>query len=430
VSETTTRIPVARPWLDERDAAAARRAILSGWVTQGPEVAAFEREFAAAVDAPFACAVSSCTTALHLALVALGVGREDEVVTVSHSFIATANAIRYCGAIPVFVDVISDTFNIDPALVENAISSKTKAILVVHQLGMPCELAPILAIARRRGLPVVEDAACAIGSELLWDTSGPYPLKEYQAQQASDRDSSAATTERPVVIHEGRTTRWERIGRPHADVACFSFHPRKLLSTGDGGMLTTRSRDLDAAFRLLRQHGMSVPDTVRHASTGVVFEEYSVLGFNYRMTDIQAAVGREQLSRLPAIVERRRQLAARYHELLDGIPNVHRASEPSWARTNWQSYTVRLDAPLSQRDVMQRMLDEGVSTRRGVMNVHREPAYPAGSWRAAGPLTRGEQAQDTVIVLPLYHQMTDDDQQRVVSALRRAVAPALRAVER
>lgn len=394
MSETTTRIPVARPWLDERDAAAARRAILSGWVTQGPEVAAFEREFAAAVDAPFACAVSSCTTALHLALVALGVGREDEVVTVSHSFIATANAIRYCGAIPVFVDVISDTFNIDPALVENAISSKTKAILVVHQLGMPCELAPILAIARRRGLPVVEDAACAIGSELLWDG------------------------------------RWERIGRPHADVACFSFHPRKLLSTGDGGMLTTRSRDLDAAFRLLRQHGMSVPDTVRHASTGVVFEEYSVLGFNYRMTDIQAAVGREQLSRLPAIVERRRQLAARYHELLDGIPNVHRASEPPWARTNWQSYTVRLDAPLSQRDVMQRMLDEGVSTRRGVMNVHREPAYPAGSWRAAGPLTRGEQAQDTVIVLPLYHQMTDDDQQRVVSALRRAVAPALRAVER
>ena len=394
MSETTTRIPVARPWLDERDAAAARRAILSGWVTQGPEVAAFEREFAAAVDVPFACAVSSCTTALHLALVALGVGREDEVVTVSHSFIATANAIRYCGAIPVFVDVISDTFNIDPALVENAISSKTKAILVVHQLGMPCELAPILAIARRRGLPVVEDAACAIGSELLWDG------------------------------------RWERIGRPHADVACFSFHPRKLLSTGDGGMLTTRSRDLDAAFRLLRQHGMSVPDTVRHASTGVVFEEYSVLGFNYRMTDIQAAVGREQLSRLPAIVERRRQLAARYHELLDGIPNVHRASEPSWARTNWQSYTVRLDAPLSQRDVMQRMLDEGVSTRRGVMNVHREPAYPAGSWRAAGPLTRGEQAQDTVIVLPLYHQMTDDDQQRVVSALRRAVAPALRAVER
>jgi len=229
VNNTTALIPVARPWLDERDAEAARRAILSGWVTQGPEVAAFEREFAAAVGAPLACAVSSCTTALHLALLALGIGPGDEVITVSHSFIATANAVRYCNATPVFVDVTADTFNIDPSLIEPAISDRTKAILIVHQLGMPCELPPILALAKRRGIPVIEDAACAIGSELLWDR------------------------------------RWERIGRPHADIACFSFHPRKLLSTGDGGMLTTRDEKLDATFRLLRQHGMTVPDTVRHA---------------------------------------------------------------------------------------------------------------------------------------------------------------------
>ena len=394
MSNTTALIPVARPWLDEHDAEAARRAILSGWVTQGPEVAAFEREFAAAVGAPHACAVSSCTTALHLALLALGVGPGDEVITVSHSFIATANAVRYCNATPVFVDVAADTFNIDPSLVEPAVSDRTKAILVVHQLGMPCELAPILALARRRGIPVIEDAACAIGSELLWDG------------------------------------RWERIGKPHADIACFSFHPRKLLSTGDGGMLTTRDDKLDATFRLLRQHGMTVPDTVRHASSQVVFEEYSVPAYNYRMTDIQAAIGREQLKRLPAIVERRRVLAAAYAEYLRGVPGVIPATEPVWARTNWQSYTVRLAPPLDQRRVMQRMLDEGISTRRGVMNAHREPAYPAGSWRAAGPLTRGEQAQDTVIVLPLYHQMTDEDQQRVVAALTRAVSPALSAVER
>ena len=386
-------IPVARPWLDERDAEAARRAILSGWVTQGPEVAAFEREFAAAVGAPHACAVSSCTTALHLALLAVGVGSGDEVITVSHSFIATANAIRCCGATPVFVDVTSDTFNIDPSLVEPAMSDRTRAILVVHQLGMPCELGPILAIGRRRGVPVIEDAACAIGSELLW---------------------------------EGR---WERVGRPHADIACFSFHPRKLLSTGDGGMLTTREATLDATFRLLRQHGMTVPDTVRHASSQVVFEEYAVPAFNYRMTDIQAAIGREQLSRLPAIVTRRRALAAAYAELLRGIAGVIPAVEPSWARSNWQSYTVRLEPPLDQRHVMQRMLDEGVSTRRGVMNAHRERAYPAGSWRAPGSLARGERAQDTAIVLPLYHQMTDDDQQRVVAALKQAVAPALSGVE-
>ncbi|HLG54997.1 MAG TPA: DegT/DnrJ/EryC1/StrS family aminotransferase [Vicinamibacterales bacterium] len=385
MSKTTEMIPVARPWLDERDAAAARRAILSGWVTQGPEVAAFEREFAAAIGAPHACAVSSCTTALHLALLAVGVARDDEVVTVSHSFIATANAIRCCGALPVFVDVTADTYNLDPARLEAAITTRTRAIMVVHQLGMPCDMAPILEIARRRGVPVVEDAACAIGSEILWNG------------------------------------RWERIGRPHGDVACFSFHPRKLLSTGDGGMLTTAGAEIDTTCRLLRQHGMSVPDTVRHASTQVVFEEYPVAGFNYRMTDIQAAIGREQLSRLQAIVSRRRELAARYGERLQGIAGVIPATEPAWARTNWQSYTVGVQPPLDQRRVMQRMLDDGVSTRRGVMNAHLERAYPAGTWRAAGPLVTGERLQQTAIVLPLYHQMTVDEQDRVVASLRHAV---------
>jgi len=386
VSDTTSLIPVARPWLDERDADAARRAILSGWVTQGPEVAAFERELAAAVGAPHACAVSSCTTALHLALAALGVGAGDEVITVSHSFIATANAVRYCGAMPLFVDVRPDTYNIDPTLIEAAITARTKAVLVVHQLGMPCELDAILDITTRHGLPVVEDAACAIGSEIRW-----------QGQ-------------------------WERLGRPHGDVACFSFHPRKLLSTGDGGMLTTRNADLDARFRLLRQHGMSVPDTVRHASTRVVFEEYTVAGFNYRMTDIQAAIGRVQLSRLAEIVSRRRDLAARYGQALQHVAGITPAAEPEWARSNWQSYTVGLEPPLDQRRVMQRMLDDGIATRRGVMNAHREPAYPPGSWRGSGPLTTGERLQETTIVLPLYHQMTPDEQDRVVASLKRAVA--------
>jgi dTDP-4-amino-4,6-dideoxygalactose transaminase len=234
---------------------------------------------------------------------------------------------------------------------------------------------------------VIEDAACAVGSEILW---------------------------------EGR---WERVGRPLADIACFSFHPRKLLSTGDGGMLTTRNQKLDATFRLLRQHGMTVSDAARHSSSQVVFEEYAVPAYNYRMTDIQAAIGRVQLSRLSTIVERRRALVAVYSDRLRGIPNVIPAVESPWARSNWQSYTVRVEPPLEQRRVMQRMLDDGVSTRRGVMNAHREPAYPAGSWRAPGPLTRSERAQDTVIILPLYHQMTDEEQQRVVAALKRAVLP-------
>ena len=184
------QIPVARPLLDEREAEAARRVILSGWVTQGPEVAAFEREFAAMVGAPHACAVSNCTTALHLALKVVGVGMDDEVVTVSHSFIATANAIKYCGAIPVFVDIEAGGYNIDPDLVEGAITHRTRAILCVHQLGMPCDLHRIVEIGRRHSIPVIEDAACATGSEILWDD------------------------------------RWEKIGKPHGDIACFSFHPQ------------------------------------------------------------------------------------------------------------------------------------------------------------------------------------------------------------
>src|SRR5262249_41995472 len=234
-------IPIIRPLMDEREADAVRRVILSGWITQGPEGAAFEREFAELVGAPYACAVSSCTTALHLALLAIGVGQGDEVVTVSHSYIATANAIRYCGALPVFVDIEEDSFNIDPALVEAAVTDRTKAILCVHQMGMPCDLSAILEIARRHSLTLVEDAACSIGSEIQW------------------------------------LGQWQRIGRPHGDIACFSFHPRKIVSTGDGGMITTANPEWDHRFRLLRQHGMSVPDTVRHGASQVIFESYPIL---------------------------------------------------------------------------------------------------------------------------------------------------------
>jgi len=381
---TATTIPVARPLLDEREAEAARRVILSGWVTQGPEVAAFERDYAEAVGAPYACAVSSCTTALHLALVACGVSNGDEVVTVSHSFIATANAVRYCCATPVFVDVQRDTFNIDPALVEAAIGPRTKAILAVHQFGMPCDLAAIIEIGSRRSIPVVEDAACATGSEIRWND------------------------------------RWERIGRPRGLVACFSFHPRKLLSTGDGGMLTTADPDLDRRFRLLRHHGMSVSDTVRHSALTVIQEEYSVLGYNYRMTDIQAAIGREQLKRLPEIVSRRRVLAARYDERLATVPGVTTPTEPSWARTNWQSYVIRVEAD-RQRLIMQKLLDAGISTRKGAMNAHREAAYPPNTWRQSGSLRESERAHDSAIVLPLFHQLTESDQDRVIDELTQAV---------
>jgi perosamine synthetase len=381
---------VARPWIGEAEAEAARRPLLSGWVTQGPEVAAFEAEFAAAVGAPHACAVANCTVALHLALRAVGVGEGDDVVTVSHSFIASANSVRYVGARPVFVDVQPGTFNMDPALVEESITPRTRAILCVHQMGMPCDLAALVEIARRRGLPLVEDAACAIGSEIRWQGA------------------------------------WERIGRPRGDVACFSFHPRKLVTTGDGGMLTTANEEWDRRFRRWRQHSMDVPDTVRHGAGEVIFEEYGELGFNYRMTDLQAAVGREQLRRLAAMLERRRLQVERYAEQLVGLPGLGLPEQPAWARGNWQSFCVRLPDGCDQRAVMQAMLDGGVSTRRGIMCAHREPAYAHEPW-AAGPsgLAESERAQERCIILPLFHELTEAEQETVVAALRGACAAAL-----
>jgi dTDP-4-amino-4,6-dideoxygalactose transaminase len=353
---------------------------LSGWVSQGPQVAAFESEFAALVGAAHACAVSSCTTALHLALLAAGVGPGDEVITASHSFIATANCIRYCGATPIFVDIDPATYNLDCQCVAEAITERTRAILAVHQMGMPCDLAALVPLAARHDIVLIEDAACAAGSEIRMNGE------------------------------------WERIGKAHGAITCFSFHPRKVITTGEGGMLTTSDPDFDRKFKLFRQHGMSVPDTVRHGSPQVIFEDYLVVGFNYRMTDVQAAVGRKQLERLPDLILRRRKLASKYAELLGNIEGLSLPCEPDWARSNWQSYCVRLPERVDQKGVMQSLLDQGIATRRGIMCSHREAPYVGDKQRH--DLRNSEYAQDHSIVLPIYAQMSEDDQIRVSDALR------------
>ena len=330
-------IPVMRPWLGAEEAEAAAEAVSSGWVAQGPRVAEFEAAFASAIGAGHAVAVSSCTAALHLALVVAGIGPGDEVVVPSLSFIATANAARYVGAVPVFADVDEITQNLTPATVEPCLTPRTRAVILVDQAGVPADLNAMRALCEPRGIVVVEDAACAVGSAYLGQPAGA-----------------------------------------QASLAAFSFHPRKLLTTGEGGMLVTPDSGIAARLCRLREHGMDLSAAARHASRQPVIEHYTELGFNFRMTDIQAAVGLVQLGKLGRLIARRRLLAQRYQQLLAGIPGLRTIVDPGYGTTNYQSFWVKLPDgfPISREELLRRLAEAGVSARRGIMAAHLEPGLP------------------------------------------------------
>jgi perosamine synthetase len=375
VNTVLHEIPFARPEFDEAELRAVGDVLRAGWVAQGPAVARFEQMFAERVRARHAVATSSCTTALHLALILAGVQPGDEVICPSYTFIATANVILYAGATPVFADIEADTWNIDPEDVRRRISARTKAIIPVHQVGLAADLNRLLPLAAR-GITIVEDAACGAGS-----TYGGQPIGS------------------------------------HSDLVCFSFHPRKSISTGEGGMLATSDAGLAERARRLRSHGASVSAVSRHEAKGTVFEEYRELGFNYRMSDVQAAIGIVQLGKLDGLLARRRAIADRYDAAFRQLAELQVPARPSYAEHAFQSYGVLLtDACKVDRDQLLRALvDRGISCRRGIPPIHREPLYQERFGPASLPVT--EAVASRSLFLPMFASLTGADQDRVIDVV-------------
>jgi dTDP-4-amino-4,6-dideoxygalactose transaminase len=375
------QIPFTRPFLRGDEGAAVAEVIASGWISQGPRVRAFEAAFAERVGAPEAVATSNCTTALQLALYVSGVRPGDEVIVPSLSFIATANAVWQCGATPVFADVDPLTYNLDPLAVERVITDRTKAVMPVHQLGLPADMDPLMAVARSAGLAIVEDAACAIG---------------------------ASYRSRPIGS----------VG----PLACFSLHPRKVITTGEGGMIAVHDPEVAERLRRLRQHAMDVSDLARHATRDIVFETYPERGWNFRMTDMQAALGLCQLELLDEILEARRRLAERYTAAIAHIPHLQPPYEPRCATRTWQSYAVRLSAaaPVGRTELMRQLLRDGIATRRGVTAIHLEEAYADRHL----DLRHTEDCATNVLLLPLFPDMTDEQQDYVIDRLATHVTAA------
>ncbi len=373
-------IPITRPCVGQEEVDAAGRTILSGWLSQGPRVQELEAAVAAYVGAPHGVATTNCTTALHLALLAAGVGHGDQVICPSFTFVATANAIVHAGAEPVFVDIDPATYNVDPELVEAAITSRTRAVVPVDQIGLAADIPAILELAGRRGLTVVEDAAPSLGA----------------------------------------TVGGVRLGGL-SPFTCFSFHPRKSITTGEGGMVTTADADAAARLRRLRSHGASTSDLARHGTGALDFEEYPEPGFNHRMTDVQAAIGLVQMGRLEGILAERRRLALRYTALLAGLDGVQPPLEPAGRPHTFQSYCVRLPSGTRSR-VMTDLAAAGIASRRGVMAIHQEPYYRSLVPGCSLPET--ERAAADTLLLPLYVGLTEGEQDRVVEALTASLRTA------
>ncbi len=374
-------IPVTKPCTGAAEAKRIAEVLASGWITGGPKVAEFENRIAEYVGVRHAVATTSCTTALSVALHALGIGPGAEVVVPSFSFIATANAVVHVGATPVFADIDLASYNVTAATVAAALTPRTRAIMPVHQVGQPVDLEPLQALAAQRGLILLEDAACALGTE-------------YKGQ---------------------------RVGG-HSTCACFSFHPRKLITTGEGGMVTTNDEELAYRVRRLCNHGASITEMEKHAAKEPAQAAYPVVGYNYRLSDLQGACGLAQLEKLEGILKRRRELAEVYNLAFAAVPDLVLPVEPPYGRATYQSYMVRLQGITAEQraEFLLALKDRGISATQGVTAIHRQSCYQERGGQPSLPNT--DLAADTTVIFPLFPDLTAAQQRQVIRAVKDSLA--------
>ncbi|MBN4072112.1 DegT/DnrJ/EryC1/StrS family aminotransferase [Flavobacteriales bacterium AH-315-E23] len=370
---------IAQPVLGDEEWEALKEPLQSGWVTQGPKVGEFERLFADRHQVKHALACTSATTALHLALVALGIGEGDEVLVPSFTWVASANVVIYCGAKPVLVDINLRSYNIDAEDVARKITRKTKAIIAVHLFGLCADIDAIKAAAP--GIHVVEDAACAAGAGYKGTPAGGL-----------------------------------------GDLGCFSFHPRKSITTGEGGMVTTNNEALGEKVNMLRNHGASVSEEQRHhGPKPFILPDFNILGFNYRMTDLQGAVGVVQIGKLDRLIDERQEAAIFYNETLADIDWLQTPELSEDYKHGWQSYVLLIDenkAPMRRNDMMEKLQEGGVSTRPGTHAVHMLNFYAQKYGYKPEDLPKSKTANDTTMAIPLHNNMSSEDYQYVVDMIQ------------
>ena len=373
-------IQISLPCTGKEEWEACREPLESGWLTQGPKVAAFEKAFAERHQLQHALATTSCTTALHLGLAALGIGPGDEVIVPAFTWVATANAVLYCGATPVFADVRRDTYNIDAEDVARRLTTRTRAIIPVHLFGLPADMDALRAVLPGE-VKILEDAACAAGAAYRGVPAGGL-----------------------------------------GDCAAFSFHPRKSITTGEGGMLTTNDWKLAELANMLRNHGASLSEEQRHQGPRpYLLPEFNLLGFNYRMTDLQGAVGLVQLSKLDRFLEERGRWAAWYTRELADIPWLHTPRVPEGCQHAWQAYVTYVDpekSPFSRNEVMDLLQRAGIATRPGTHAVHMLGYYKERYGLLPEHYPAARDCDANTMAIPLHNRMSADDYAHIVAALK------------